>query len=262
MEDVELTQQELRKRDRLKEGTRRLYDRVPLSVRTSDLPRRAMSALVMLAVAVVAFVIGGPVFRIFVYAVAAVTFAEFARLVLRATRRPVARLLGLLAGAAYIGLAAAVLAGLADFLVILVVGATVMVDTGAYFAGRTIGGPKIAPRISPSKTWAGLAGGMTAAGLWVIGWTLAIEKGADWMSPRFGLGLRLTADNLLLLFAIGAVLAVLAQVGDFLESWLKRKAGMKDSSNLIPGHGGFFDRVDGLMPVSLAVGAITALLIG
>lgn len=103
-------------------------------------------------------------------------------------------------------------------------------DIGAYFAGRQIGGPKIAPSISPSKTWAGLFGGMLSA--MVIGAALA------WFFPfphHFMEGIW-----------IGALLAVVAQVGDFFESWMKRKAGMKDSSNLIPGHGGILDRVDGL----------------
>ena len=61
--------------------------------------------------------------------------------------------------------------------------------------------------------------------------------------------------------AVGAVLAIIAQMGDFLESWLKRKAGMKDSSNLIPGHGGVFDRIDGMIPVAIAMGLIATGLI-
>ncbi|KLE36042.1 hypothetical protein AAW00_02290 [Aurantiacibacter luteus] len=234
---------------------------VPLWVRTSDLPKRAASALVMLAVAGTALWIGGVVWDAFIALVALVCFAEFARLVWRATGNPLGRALGLLAGAGYIGTAAMVLIGLGDFLLILALGVTIFTDTGAYFSGRTIGGPKIAPRISPSKTWAGLAGGMVASGLWVIGWVLAIDRGPAWLGPRFELGLNLGAANVLALLALGGGLAIIAQMGDFFESWLKRRAHMKDSSNLIPGHGGVFDRVDGLLPVSIAIAGLGAALV-
>lgn len=106
-------------------------------------------------------------------------------------------------------------------------------DIGAYFAGRAIGGPKLAPRISPSKTWAGLAGGVLSAGL--VGITLA---------QAAGLPLRLAVAS--------PLLAVLAQGGDLYESWLKRRAGVKDSGNILPGHGGFLDRLDGVVPVAPA----------
>lgn len=101
-------------------------------------------------------------------------------------------------------------------------------DIGAFFAGRAIGGPKIAPAISPNKTWAGLMGGVLAALL--LGWVLM----------RFA-GLPAT------LAMLSPVLAVAAQVGDFYESWLKRQAGVKDSGRLLPGHGGVLDRLDGVV---------------
>jgi phosphatidate cytidylyltransferase len=109
-------------------------------------------------------------------------------------------------------------------------------DTFAYFAGRGIGGPKLAPQLSPNKTWAGLAGGMFGAA--VVGAGLAI-----W----------LTLGSPLRLALISALLAIVAQAGDILESALKRRAGVKDSGKLIPGHGGILDRVDGL--VTAAAGA-------
>jgi phosphatidate cytidylyltransferase len=133
----------------------------------------------------------------------------------------------------------------------------ILIDTGAYFSGRTIGGPKIAPRISPSKTWAGLGGGIVAAGLWLV---VVVTFFGYLLSGLDGAGRSLTqavsAKALLLALGIGAVLAVAAQAGDFYESWLKRKAGAKDSSRLIPGHGGVFDRVDGLLPVAIIAGAL------
>jgi phosphatidate cytidylyltransferase len=106
-------------------------------------------------------------------------------------------------------------------------------DIFAYFAGRGIGGPKLAPRISPNKTWAGLIGGMAGAGL--LGAAVAWWLGLDFIY-----------------YLIGAPLGLLAQLGDLYESWVKRRAGVKDSGSLIPGHGGVLDRVDGLLPVALA----------
>ncbi|HKT75921.1 MAG TPA: phosphatidate cytidylyltransferase, partial [Sphingobium sp.] len=101
-------------------------------------------------------------------------------------------------------------------------------DVGAYFAGRAIGGPKLAPRVSPSKTWAGLAGGVLAA--LVLGFLL----------HRFaGLPIQLAAAS--------GLLAVAAQLGDLLESHMKRRAGVKDSGTLLPGHGGVMDRLDGVV---------------
>lgn len=104
-------------------------------------------------------------------------------------------------------------------------------DIGAYFAGRAIGGPRLAPGISPNKTWAGLVGGVALAGLFgaVMHWA-------------YGLPLRLTLAT--------PALAVLAQGGDLYESWLKRRAAVKDSGNILPGHGGIMDRLDGLVPVA------------
>lgn len=110
-------------------------------------------------------------------------------------------------------------------------------DIGAYFVGRTAGGAKLAPRISPGKTWSGLIGGMAWA---------AVASAAT--GYAFGLG-----ETVHLAIA-GAVLAVVGQAGDLLESAAKRRAGVKDSGRLIPGHGGLLDRIDGLMAVLVAVG--------
>ncbi|WP_395832439.1 phosphatidate cytidylyltransferase, partial [Elstera sp.] len=113
-------------------------------------------------------------------------------------------------------------------------------DTGAYFVGRMIGGPRLAPTISPNKTWAGLIGGMAAAG--GIGALIGTSVGGS--GP--------------LLALLGAGLAVVAQTGDLAESALKRHAGVKDSGRMIPGHGGILDRVDGLMPVALVLVLLVA----
>jgi phosphatidate cytidylyltransferase len=130
--------------------------------------------------------------------------------------------------------------GLASILWLLVL--VWAIDTGAYAAGRTFGGPRLAPVISPRKTWSGLAGGVTA-GFIVGGVAGLLFEGAD---P-------------LVLAVTSAVLALFEQGGDLGESALKRHFGVKDSSSLIPGHGGILDRIDGLVAVILVVGLASAL---
>src|SRR4051794_11764345 len=125
-------------------------------------------------------------------------------------------------------------------LVLLVVWVT---DIGGYFAGRGIGGPKLWPRVSPKKTWAGAIGGFAAS--------LAIAAGF----AGFGLG---KMGTLLLL---GAMLSIASQLGDLFESAVKRRFGVKDSSHIIPGHGGLLDRLDGFV-AAMVVAAIFGLLRG
>lgn len=245
----------LRKRDWLKARAKR-YMTVPLAVRTADLPKRTASAVVMLAVAGAAIWLGGTVLQTFIALVALVCFVELILLIVRATGNLFYRLAAILAGAVYIGLAAAGLARLDVYHLIAVLGVVICTDTFAYFSGRTIGGPKIAPRISPSKTWAGLIGGMAGSALWLEAYMA--------VAHNTGTGVRL-ADSFVLSTGeavgwaiVGAILAIAAQAGDFFESWVKRRAGKKDSSRLIPGHGGVFDRIDGLLPVALLAGLLAA----
>ena len=206
----------------------------------SDLGVRVASAAVMLAVAGTALWLGGWWWRSLAVLVGMACVWELARLVFAIVQSGTAKLLGLLGGAIYIGLAVAALVQMPVEVVLGIVAIVVATDTGAYFSGRAIGGAKIAPKISPSKTWAGLVGGMTAAGL--VSFAFFFSNVGDRAFSYMGV----------VAILIGAMLAVLAQTGDFFESWLKRRAGVKDSSNLIPGHGGVFDRVDGLLPVAIA----------
>jgi len=109
-------------------------------------------------------------------------------------------------------------------------------DTGAFLFGRAIGGPKLAPGISPNKTWAGLIGGLVSACLW----GLAAGYATELLAP-------------VLLFVLSGALALVSQAGDLAESRIKRHFGVKDSGGLIPGHGGMFDRLDGLLAVAPVV---------
>ena len=219
----------------------------PVKSKNADLPVRVASAVVMLSVAGIAFWLGGLWLDLFIAAVALATFVEFARLVARIDWSAATRMAAWIAGAVYIGIAALLLIRMSSVeTVLLVVGAVVCVDTFAYFFGRTLGGPKIAPRISPSKTWAGLLGGIVGATIALVVWTRFASANAT-------ISYRPLIEYAALVVPAMAI-AVVAQAGDFFESWLKRRAGVKDSSTLIPGHGGVFDRTDGLLPVAILIG--------
>jgi len=142
-------------------------------------------------------------------------------------------------GLAYVGLAALGLlwlrmdpyAGFINLIfIVLIVWAS---DIGAYVAGRAIGGAKLAPMISPGKTLSGALGGLLAAALAGGGVTFFASSAISWRAV-----------------ALAVVLGVVAEAGDLMESWIKRRCGKKDSSHLIPGHGGLLDRLDALMAVA------------
>ncbi|MBA3676314.1 MAG: phosphatidate cytidylyltransferase [Sphingosinicella sp.] len=252
----------------------------------SDLPTRTAAAIVMIAVAVTAIYLGGWPFRILVGVAAALMLIEYCDMhKLRRTwpiigmlllainlwlipefalrtggaeeAGPFWAILGATAGFAlllaaisrtvrlgigYLYIAIPTLALLAlnqigweiVFWTMIVTWAT---DIFAYFAGRSVGGPKLAPKISPNKTWAGLIGGMAGAGLLGAAVAWAFDLGS-------------------LFILAGAPMGLLAQLGDLYESAMKRKAGVKDSGTILPGHGGVLDRLDGLLPVCVATLAL------
>ena len=153
------------------------------------------------------------------------------------------RAAALVAGFAYTGLAVLALASLRAMpgagraAMIFLLAVVWSSDVGAYLAGRLLGGPRLAPSISPGKTWSGAAGGLAAAVL--VG---AAAAALGW-------------GHLGLVMLAAGILGVTAQIGDLLESAVKRHFGVKDSGRLIPGHGGLLDRLDGLMAASLVAGA-------
>jgi phosphatidate cytidylyltransferase len=170
-----------------------------------------------------------------------------------ALRTPWPRALGL--GVLYVGLMGIALirlrgdlaAGRANVLfVVLVVWAS---DIGAYLVGRLFGGPRLAPAISPGKTWSGAAGGLLAAlGVGILA------------ASRFDSGVGGPPD-LEMAAVVAVVLGLAAQAGDLAESFIKRRFGVKDSGRLIPGHGGLLDRLDGLLAAA-PVAALLSLILG
>jgi phosphatidate cytidylyltransferase len=206
--------------------------------KSSDLRTRFLSAIAMVAVAFGAFLLGGYYFLAFVSLIAIGVIWEWWGLAQRIAVTPLGRAALLAAGVIYISLSCAMFAAsyfmgiLALIPAVIAVLLVVATDVGAYFAGRTIGGPKLWPRISPNKTWSGLGGGMIAS-------ALALNALSPPDSPARALYLTI----------FGFLVAIVAQAGDLFESRMKRLAGVKDSGTLLPGHGGLFDRLDGLLAV-------------
>jgi phosphatidate cytidylyltransferase len=203
-----------------------------------NLLMRVLAALVMIPIAIAIAYAGGWVWIGLVTLVSVGLFIEW-RMIVGADRMGWIALGVVYAAAA---LAASVVVrldsdwGFAALMFILLV--VWMTDIGGYFAGRSIGGPKLWPRVSPKKTWAGAIGGLVLS--------LAVAAGFS----AFGVG-RLTP-----LLALAAVLTVVSQLGDLFESAVKRRFGVKDSSHIIPGHGGLLDRLDGYVFAVVAAALI------
>lgn len=232
---------------------------VPLLKPRSDLGVRTLSSVAMMSVAIGAIWLGGYAFMALILLVGLGVYWEFAKLALAFARNMPARIIWLVGGLLYVGLACfTLLLFSAPFFgmtpTIMLIAGVIGTDVGAYFAGRTFGGPKIAPGISPSKTWSGLLGGMVGAGLMMIAIQAAMFAFRGGNAGNGDVYLTYGWPRLAL---AGAALAVVAQIGDFFESWMKRRAGVKDSGRLIPGHGGLFDRTDGLIAVAFVAGLIT-----
>ena len=207
----------------------------------SDLWVRIGSAIVLFAIAGTALWFGGIAFGLLLLVGGALVLVEWFQLVKRMTLGGGGKtalniigpilVLGAMAGLWFIRDALGMTAALWVF------GMVWATDIGAYFAGRAFGGARLAPKISPSKTWSGLIGGMVAA--LIASATIGDRAGI--------VGVPLW---------LGLFMGLLAQLGDLAQSWMKRRAGVKDSGKLIPGHGGLFDRVDGVLPVALLLGAL------
>ncbi len=213
----------------------------------TELGKRIISASILAVALLITLWLGGPWYAALLIVGGGLVLREWWRLTLAMTPALSTRAVWIGSGAVYIALALYSLWRvrtaedgflMAAWLFFAVWGT----DVGAYIFGQTFGGPKIAPAISPSKTWAGVIGAALCATIVM----LAFERitGARGRDDEPGMSLA-TA------FALGTAIAVIAQAGDFFESWMKRRAGVKDSGAMIPGHGGLFDRIDGLLPVAI-----------
>jgi phosphatidate cytidylyltransferase len=215
------------------------------SSKHGNLALRVVSSLVLAPVALAITYVGGTVFALFWTVVAAIVLWEWTRLAGAAHVRPAALAGWLAVGSVYAGVLLfaplflrrdPTLGLTAVLFLFAIVWAT---DIAAYFAGRAIGGPKLWPAVSPKKTWSGaLAGALvgTAAGL------LVAKLAGLVIAP--------------MLVFVGLALSVAAQGGDLLESSVKRHFGAKDASQLIPGHGGLMDRLDGFLTAAAAAAMV------
>jgi phosphatidate cytidylyltransferase len=194
---------------------------------------RTLTGIALIVVALMAAVLGGYTFAVLVAAAATGMFYEWLRIV---------RGWGFgwkIAGFFYCVLPAIALLWIRDrsgdhgvSLLLWVFLVTWATDIGAYFAGRSFGKRKLAPSISPGKTVEGLCGGVAAAALFGAAWVIATDLNRT-------------------LILLAPLFALAAQGGDLFESQLKRWAGIKDSGDWLPGHGGVLDRLDGLVPVAV-----------
>ena len=199
---------------------------------TSNLALRVASAIVLAPVALAATYFGGWPFTLFWAAAALAVLWEWTSLV----KGPFWMLAGIFYAASLFA-APVLLRGDAEFgLIAILLLFTVVwgTDILGYFAGRSFGGPKLWPAVSPKKTWSGALAGTLGS---II---LAVAMAWSLGQPGYGT-----------FAAVGLLLSVVAQLGDLLESWIKRKFGAKDASQLIPGHGGVMDRLDGFWAAAL-----------
>lgn len=202
----------------------------------NELAIRGLTGMILIAIALIAAVQGGYVLAVLVAAIATLMFYEWTRMTKGwgAGWYVGGFIYALLPALALLWIRERDTHGLALLIWTFIV--TWSTDIGAYFAGRSFGRHKLAPTLSPNKTVEGLAGGVVAATLLGGAWVIAMD-----LRPA-------------LLF-LAPIFAVFAQAGDLFESGMKRRAGVKDSGTLLPGHGGALDRLDGLVPVAVLTAA-------
>ncbi len=218
-----------------------------MALSSSNLNLRIISALLLIPFVIGAIVAGGWIFGLFVSLAFGLCCGEWHAMSRRLSWGAIAFPAGLVYFAASFILF--VLLRTEDenglYLILTLMICVWASDTGAYVAGRAIGGPKMAPTISPNKTWSGLAGSVVAAAaaLYIL---LYVAPHIAHIIPNT---IKLTPSHAAMMLLYGGVIGYVGQAGDLLESWMKRQADMKDSGALIPGHGGILDRIDALLLV-------------
>ncbi len=212
-----------------------------------SLNRRFLSVIFLLPITLFAVLQGGILFKIFVGIAFGIAVKEWIRMAVKNKRPLVDSTFGVLyfivGFTAFIYLRTDFNQGL--FLTITLMFGVWASDIAAYFTGKAIGGPKLAPKISPNKTWAGFIGGTIGSAVTL----LALDYYVPIYSGKVGLEIFPFAP-LGMAFLIGALFTVFGQIGDLGMSAYKRKAGVKDTGTLIPGHGGLLDRIDSLLLVT------------
>ena len=202
----------------------------------SELQKRVVSGLVLFPLAVYLLMVGSPYSDWFIAVFFFLTLVEWLKLVVKTKFSIRKQTVWFLAGFTYIILGFAGFWHISFNFQIAVLAFVSINDIAAYLIGKSLGGKKLAPSISPKKTWAGSIGGfcvtmiVTGITLWHINSALPFS---------------------VLIFI--AILNVIAQLGDLLESWVKRQFGVKDSGNIIPGHGGVLDRLDSMLAVGIVM---------
>ena len=213
----------------------------PASAPSHNLALRIASALVLAPLAIAVAWLGDWPFVVFWGAAGMAVLWEWIALVIGSRSSPRERRFWITAGIGYAGcmllapilLRADATYGLSAMLLLFAI--VWSTDIFAYFAGRAIGGPKLAPRISPKKTWSGAIAGTVGAILVAVAVAAllgTVDKGT--------------------VAVVALLLSIMAQLGDLFESWIKRRFGTKDASHLIPGHGGVMDRLDGFWAAAVA----------
>lgn len=219
----------------------------------STLVKRILSALILGPLAISAVWMGDWPFFVMMAVVFAISVQEWARLSLKDKRVEWLLLVG---GIVYLALGCLCAVWLREheawgfYLLLYVFFAIWACDIGAFAVGKVVGGPKMAPSISPNKTWAGLIGGCIAAVIVVMTYDV-------WLGARIGAPV-IERFSPFFHFLLGLLLSVIGQLGDLSISVLKRRVNLKDTGNIIPGHGGLLDRIDALL---LAIPAYTLVVV-
>jgi len=210
----------------------------------SNLEKRIVSAVILAPLVLIIIYFGKIPYMAMILAAGILMLREWAHLTASSAHRAAWWLLGVI----YIATPCYFLVWLREipdiglFVILLIISVVWATDIGAYLFGRLIGGPKLAPKISPGKTWAGAIGGLFCGV--IISQYLIYMAGGDSYSGML----------------YGAIISFTGQLGDLFESFIKRKFGVKDSGNVIPGHGGMLDRLDSLLFAAPAAAAIYSFL--
>jgi phosphatidate cytidylyltransferase len=208
---------------------------------TAELQKRILVSAILGPIVLLLIMLGGSLYNLLVVLVCTMMCSEWSHIIYSEKKSDRQFLRWQIAGIVYVTIFGSSLLYLRSLdggaaIVLFMFLVVWAIDIAAYFAGKIIGGPKLAPKISPNKTWAGLIGGMVGASLVTIFTAIVVAS-----------------MGIIEAVILAVVLTIIAQAGDFYESWVKRQFNLKDSGQLLPGHGGLLDRLDGVVAVAPVV---------